>query len=104
MSKAKQETMIPRREMHRVRQARRGRPGTDVRALARAHSTAALARLVELTQDPNSCVALAACRVVLDRGYGKVPATFKGEPGPVPERPPLNVKITRIGMKGQDHA
>lgn len=104
MNKTKQKTMTHSPEMRRSRQAGRGRPEANVRVLARRHSAAALARLVELTHDSNSCVAVAACKAVLDRGHGKVPTTFKGEPGPAPERPELNVKITRIGPEEQGRA
>lgn len=51
----------------------RGRPGTNVRALAKQYSEAALYRLVELIDDKNPCVAVAASKTVLERGHGREP-------------------------------
>lgn len=98
MNKTKQETttLIP---------AQRRRPGGrgNVKALARDHSAAALAKLAELMQDPNSCVAFAAAKVLLDRGYGKVPVTY--EPlGEAVRNPPLRVEITDLGQRGKGDA
>lgn len=51
----------------------KGRPWTNVRALAKQYSEAALYKLVELIDDENSCVAIAASKTVLERGHGKEP-------------------------------
>lgn len=50
-----------------------GRPkvAAEVRELAREHGPAAIVRLVELMSSKDEMVAIAACRAILDRGYGK---------------------------------
>lgn len=50
-----------------------GRPKVagKVRELARGHGPDAIARLVELMGDEDGRVAVAACRELLDRGYGR---------------------------------
>lgn len=52
-----------------------------VRALARQNTAHAMKRLVELTDSPNHCVAVAAVMAVLERSEGKVPVTYKSAPG-----------------------
>lgn len=50
-----------------------GRPVVvrEVRELAQTHAPAAILRLVELMQDPDGRVAVAACNALLDRAVGK---------------------------------
>jgi hypothetical protein len=50
-----------------------GRPAVDkeIKTLALQHGQDSFRRIVELTQDSDSRIALAACREVLDRAYGK---------------------------------
>jgi HEAT repeat protein len=50
-----------------------GRPKViaKIQALARQHTEAAIARIVELLRSPDEKVALAAASELLDRGYGK---------------------------------
>ena len=43
----------------------------EIRDLAQSHSKAALNRIVSLTGSSTPSVALAACREILDRAYGK---------------------------------
>ncbi len=43
----------------------------DVKEAAREHGPAALKRINKLTNDENPRVALAACKEILDRAYGK---------------------------------
>jgi hypothetical protein len=65
------------------------------RELALAHAAPALARVVEMTADPDPRVALAACREILDRAWGKAEAASRSlgnkDGGPilvvVPENP-----------------
>ena len=50
-----------------------GRPRVvaEIRDLARQHGPAAVRRLVQLMRSDDEQVAVAACRVLLDRGYGR---------------------------------
>jgi hypothetical protein len=50
-----------------------GRPKVvaEVRDLARAHTTRAIDRLVELMESEDGRIAVAASKELLDRGYGK---------------------------------
>jgi HEAT repeat protein len=50
-----------------------GRPrmAVDVRELARAHTKAALATLVDCMKNEDGAVRVAAARVILDRGWGR---------------------------------
>jgi len=50
-----------------------GRPkeNAEVKELAREYGEAAVARLAQLMKSKNERVAVAACQVLLDRGYGK---------------------------------
>lgn len=50
-----------------------GRPKDlpELRKLARSHGEHCIQRLFELSQDQNGKVAVAACSILLDRGYGK---------------------------------
>ena len=51
-----------------------GRPKSDLVALARQHTAAALGRLVQLMeQDEDRNIALSAATALLDRGWGKPP-------------------------------
>jgi hypothetical protein len=49
----------------------RTKVAAEVRELAREHGPAAIVRLVELMRSKDEMVAIAACRAILDRGYGK---------------------------------
>jgi hypothetical protein len=53
----------------------------EIRTLARRHSTRAFARIVELVEDDDSRVAMAAAKEVLDRAWGK-PGAAEDENGP----------------------
>jgi hypothetical protein len=51
-----------------------GRPKSDLVALARQHTAAALSRIVQLMeQDEDRNIALSAATALLDRGWGKPP-------------------------------
>lgn len=54
-----------------------GRPAVvaEVKRLARMHTGEAIDRLVELMRSDDDRVAFAAVREILDRGYGRAPAT-----------------------------
>ena len=69
-----------------------GRPKEieEVRNLARAHTTAAINRLVQLMADDSGRVAVAACQALLDRGWGK-PTQPLANDGERPLVPMLNV-------------
>jgi hypothetical protein len=56
-----------------------GRPKTDlkIRDLARQHTEAALNTLVECLASPNDSVRVSAAQALLDRGYGKAPASLE---------------------------
>ncbi len=56
----------------------------EIRELAMLHGPAAIRRLVLLMRGPGP-VAVAACRELLDRGYGKSPRPIDGDghDGPV---------------------
>jgi hypothetical protein len=62
-----------------------GRPkvAAEVRELAREHGPAAIARLVELMRSKDEMVAIAACRAILDRGYGRPESTLSLPNGPL---------------------
>jgi len=60
---------------------RRVETSRAVRALARQNTARAMARLVELMESNNHCVAVAAVKAVLERSDGKVPVTYKSAPG-----------------------
>lgn len=53
-----------------------GRPGVnkDAKKLAKANCHKAMQRLIELLDDEDSRVVIAAAREILDRGLGKAPA------------------------------
>ena len=81
----------------------RGRPETNMRALARDYSVQALQRLAELMYDENHCVALGATRTLLERGHGKEPMEHVGKRiRGKPKQERLNVKITRL-VKRSEH-
>ena len=56
-----------------------GRPKevAEVRELAKKHGPAAIKRLVALMDSENERTAVAACQALLDRGYGKPPASIE---------------------------
>jgi hypothetical protein len=51
----------------------------EIKELARVHGPTAIERLVKLSRDPSGAVAVAACRELLDRGYGKAPQPHDGD-------------------------
>ncbi len=57
----------------------------EIKALAREHGPAGIARLVQLMHDPSGAVAVAAIKELFDRGYGKAiqPHDGDGQGGPV---------------------
>lgn len=57
----------------------RGRPWTNVRALAQAHTVKAVETLLDLLDDPNSCVRFGAGRVLLELGHRKLGAASQQE-------------------------
>lgn len=86
----------------------RGRPWTNVHALAKQHSVAAFEQLVELTHCDNPCVRLGASRVVLELDVGKVPAIIEHRkaPGARPAKgkhaQELKIRITHFKKEGKD--
>ena len=56
----------------------RGKPWTNVRALAKEHSAVAMKEIIDLMGDRNSCVRYGAARLVLEFGHGKVPIPHMG--------------------------
>lgn len=56
-----------------------GRPRAEieVRELARQHGPAIIRRLLRLSRSKNERVAVAACQVLLDRGYGRAPQSLE---------------------------
>lgn len=58
----------------------KGKPivAAEVKELARVHGPAAIARLAELMRSPDGATAIAACRELLNRGYGKAEQTING--------------------------
>lgn len=84
-----------------------GRPIGSTRELAelcRQHGPAAVATLLQVMQGGEPSDQIAACKVLLDRGYGRAPETFRltGEDGgPVKieveaEREQLRAIIARV--------
>ena len=75
----------------------KGRPWTNLRALAKEHSLQAMQKIVDLVDCDNPCVALGASRVVVERSDGRVTVTHEHI---VKERKPagkeLRVVITRF--------
>lgn len=75
----------------------KGKPETNLRALALENSEKAMRKVIELTDSINDCVALGASRMVVERGHGKVPVVHTGR---AKERRPkgreLKVTITRF--------
>ena len=54
----------------------------NVRSLARLHTAAAVASLAGIaTNGESEAARVAACAVLLDRGWGKAPVTHTGEDG-----------------------
>lgn len=60
-----------------------GRPAEapEVRKLARKHCERAIERLAELVDDADGRTAVAAAKVLLDRGYGQATTHIAGEDG-----------------------
>ena len=56
----------------------------EIRALAQEHGASALDKLVNLMDSKDERTALAACRELLDRGYGRAPQAITGEGGEGP--------------------
>lgn len=73
------------------------RPGTKLKALARQHTEDAIQRLAKLMNDGNSCVAVAAARELLERGYGKVSHEQRSRRRRPQAEPQIAVKIRRFG-------
>lgn len=55
----------------------RGRPWTNIRALAKEHSVEALEKLIELKDCDNDCVSFGATRMVFELGNGRVPTIIE---------------------------
>jgi HEAT repeat protein len=72
-----------------------------VRALAKEHAAVAIQKLVDLLEDPNSCVALSAAGSLLDRGFGKVPHIHRRKlPADKDANQGVKVSIRRFKSKG----
>ena len=58
-----------------------GRPKAEgeIRALAQKHTKRAIARLAEWMESNNAKASVAACTVILDRGYGKPAQAISGD-------------------------
>lgn len=67
----------------------------EAREIARQHGPAAIKRLVELTRNKSGQVAVAACKEILDRAYGKAPQPQTGEGGEGPVRIVVQTGIHR---------
>jgi hypothetical protein len=82
----------------------KGRPKQDpeLRDLARAYTTEALERLVEIMRTGGERAAVTACNVILDRGWGKAQQSMEltGKNG-APLVPILNVLHTNGRTSGQ---
>jgi hypothetical protein len=83
-----------------------GRPETEVAALARQYTPAAILKLAELMNDPNSCVKVAAAQALLDRAHGKVSTSHSHKADPVRKKPArdVNVNIKSFNKKGDGDA
>lgn len=81
-----------------------GRPKVvaEVRELARAHTTRAIGRLVELMESEDGRVAVAASKELLDRGYGKPsqPLEHSGKDGD--SGMSLSVRFVKPETKGNE--
>lgn len=64
----------------------------EIRSLAQLEGPATIARLVKLRSHKNGSIAVAACRELLDRGYGKATQHIAGEGGG-----PLTIQVIRFG-------
>jgi hypothetical protein len=71
-----------------------GRPKSDedIKALARAHTVEAIDRLLQVLRGDNDRAAVAACSIILDRGWGKAPQATTGD-----DSGPLVVNIMGFG-------
>lgn len=76
----------------------RGKPWTNVRALAKEHSAAAMKEIIDLMGDRNSCVRYGAARLVLEFGNGKVPIPHMGM-GSARKPREKNLKVTIAQFK-----
>ena len=56
----------------------------DIKALAQKHGEAAINKLVRLLDSEDERTVIAACKELLDRGYGKAPQSITGEGGEGP--------------------
>lgn len=68
---------------------------SGIKELARVHGPDVIERLVKLSGDPSGAVAVAACRELLDRGYGKAPQPHDGDG----EGGPMVVRVI-TGVRG----
>src|SRR5690242_17380874 len=64
----------------------RGKPWTNIRALAREYSAEAMGTLAKLMHSDNDCVSFGAARTVIERGHGREPVLHQSAAkGPSPE-------------------
>jgi hypothetical protein len=63
----------------------------EIRLLAQLEGPATIARLVKLRGHKNGAIAVAACRELLDRGYGKATQPISGEGGE-----PITIQVVRF--------
>ena len=64
----------------------------DIKAVAQEHGPAAIKKLVKLMGSKDERIQHAACKELLDRGYGKAPQAITGlDAGPVELRTVLEV-------------
>lgn len=78
-----------------------GRPkvAAHIRDLAREHSADAFDKILSLLDDKSSKIALAAAQEILNRAYGRPPATIAGDGG---EGPAELVIVTGIRRSGDE--
>lgn len=67
---------------------------TDIKAVAQLHGEAAITRLVHLmTKGKSERAQVAACKELLDRGYGKPTQTLASEDGKPLMQPVINITV-----------
>lgn len=76
-----------------------GRPkeAAEVKALAQKHGPYAIQRLRELVDDPDGKTSVAACRELLDRGYGRPAQAITG-----PDGGPLELRVRKAEEMSDD--
>ena len=83
----------------------RGRPHTNLRALALLHTPEVIEALLGLAQNENPCVALGAAKLLVHLMNEPESGTKRGKPGAVKAVPQvLKVKITRFKDEGNSDA